>query len=302
MSIPASLDVIRVGKRFEVGGKTIEALQNVNFSVRPGEFLCIVGSSGCGKSTLLRLVVGLEPKYEGDILIDGQRISGPSLDRAIVFQEHRLFPWLTAAQNIALGLHKSALPEAEKRRRVGGHLELVGLGAFADAYPSQLSGGMAQRVAIARALVNRPRILLLDEPLGALDALTRARLQDELLRIVRQEGTTAILVTHDVDEAVFLGDRIVVMHPYPGRIAAMLEVPLAYPRDRSDAAFVRLRDLVLAHLDASRPSDSVPRRPVSTPEPVWLRHGDAERDGINLNRPANGPAAELPRPQRRRAF
>jgi len=248
MTQSGTLDILHVSKRFAVAGEIVQALEDIDLSVSPGEFITIVGASGCGKSTLLRLLVGLESDYEGDIRLDGQRITRPDLDRAIVFQEHRLLPWLTAEGNVALGLLKSDLSAEQKRRAVREHLELVGLGAFARAYPSQLSGGMAQRVAIARALVNRPRILLLDEPLGALDALTRARLQEELLRIVRHEGVTAILVTHDVDEAVYLGDRIVVMQPHPGRIAAILPVPLSYPRSRSDPAFVALRDRVLALL------------------------------------------------------
>jgi ABC-type nitrate/sulfonate/bicarbonate transport system ATPase subunit len=254
MTQPGTLDILHVSKRFAVAGEAVQALEDIDLSVSPGEFIAIVGASGCGKSTLLRLLVGLESDYEGDIRLDDRRIDRPDLDRAIVFQEHRLLPWLTAEANVALGLLKSSLPAGQKRRAVREHLELVGLGAFARAYPSQLSGGMAQRVAIARALVNRPRILLLDEPLGALDALTRARLQEELLRIVRHEGITAILVTHDVDEAVYLGDRIVVMQPHPGRIAAILPVPLTYPRSRSDPAFVALRDEVLVLLGAGEPS------------------------------------------------
>jgi sulfonate transport system ATP-binding protein len=250
MTPSGTLDILHVSKRFDVAGKAVQALEDIDLSVAPGEFVAIVGASGCGKSTLLRLLVGLESDYEGDIRLDNLRIDRPDLDRAIVFQEHRLLPWLTAEGNVALGLLKSDLSAEQKRRAVREHLDLVGLSAFAKAYPSQLSGGMAQRVAIARALVNRPRILLLDEPLGALDALTRARLQEELLRIVRHEGITAILVTHDVDEAVYLGDRIVVMRPHPGRIAAILPVPLASPRSRSDPAFVALRDEVLALLGA----------------------------------------------------
>lgn len=246
------LEISRVTKRFALDGASVTALSDVDLTVRAGEFVSVVGASGCGKSTLLRLLVGLDDAYEGSILLDGRRISGPALERAIVFQEHRLLPWATAEENVALGLVKSRLPAAARNKAVAEHLELVGLSGFAKAYPAQLSGGMAQRVAIARALVNRPRILLLDEPLGALDALTRGRLQDELARIVRHEGTTAILVTHDVEEAVYLGDRVVVMHPRPGRIARILPVGLPRPRRRSDPAFVELRDQVLAALEAGR--------------------------------------------------
>jgi len=212
----------------------------------------IVGASGCGKSTLLRLIVGLDRQYDGEIRLDGRAIGGPSLERAIVFQEHRLFPWLTAEENVALGLLKSGRPAVDQRRLVRDHLDLVGLGSFAGAYPSQLSGGMSQRVALARALVNRPRILLLDEPFGALDALTRAHLQVELQRIVRGEGITAILVTHDVEEALFLGDRVVVMHPRPGRIGSIIPAERAGNHDRANPAFVRLREDVLSELGVGR--------------------------------------------------
>lgn len=225
---------------------TFQVLQDIRLDVAPGEFISIVGASGCGKSTLLRLILGLDGDYQGSIRLDGQAIVGTGLERGIVFQDHRLFPWLTVEQNVAVGLKNAPLSAAEKAERVWDHLVLVGLESFAAAYPHQLSGGMAQRVAIARGLVNRPRVLLLDEPLGALDALTRTRLQHELQRIWQREGTTMLLVTHDVDEAVFLGDRVVVMEPHPGRIRRIVEVDLPRPRRRSDAAFIALRDDVLA--------------------------------------------------------
>ncbi|PPQ25870.1 sulfonate ABC transporter ATP-binding protein [Rhodoblastus sphagnicola] len=224
------------------------ALSGVDLHVDEGEFVSIVGASGCGKSTLLRLILGLDTDYEGEVRIDGVRVKTPGLDRAIVFQDHRLLPWLNVRSNIAVALRHSPLGKAEKAERVDAQMRLVGLERFSDAYPAQLSGGMAQRVAIARALVNRPRFLLLDEPLGALDALTRLRLQNELLRIVRQEGATAILVTHDVDEAVYLGDRVVVMRPDPGRVATVLSVSGPQTHDRSSPGFIGLRDQVLALL------------------------------------------------------
>lgn len=243
-----ALAITAVTKRFTVSGRTVEALDNIDLSVAPGEFVSIVGASGCGKSTLLRLILGLDLEHAGSIEVDGAAVTGPSLDRGIVFQEHRLLPWLTVEGNVAVALRRSRLAQAQKRETIAGHLALVGLSDFVKAYPAQLSGGMQQRVAIARALVNRPRLLLLDEPLGALDALTRLRLQDEIRRIVRHEGITAILVTHDVDEAVYLGDRIVIMQPHPGRIAQILPVPLGAQRDRSDPTFIRLRDRVLGAL------------------------------------------------------
>jgi ABC-type nitrate/sulfonate/bicarbonate transport system ATPase subunit len=253
MTDHGTLEIRSVGKRFDVAGQTVEALSGINLSVAAGEFVSIVGASGCGKSTLLRLIVGLERDYDGEILLKGKRLAGPTLDRAIVFQEHRLFPWLRVEDNVALGLLRSSRPAAEKRRLVREHLDLVGLGSFTGAYPAQLSGGMSQRVAIARALVNRPDILLLDEPFGALDALTRGYLQAELRRIVRGEGITAILVTHDVDEAILLGDRIVVMHPRPGRIATILPVDSASQHDRTSPGFAQLREAVLSRLGADHP-------------------------------------------------
>ena len=262
----------QVGKSFPVDGRQLEAIQRFDLDIAVGEFIAIVGASGCGKSTLLRLLVGLDREYRGEIRIGDRAIDGIGGERGIVFQEHRLFPWLTAEENVALGLLKSNRPAADKRRLVREHLELVGLGAFAGTYPSQLSGGMSQRVAIARALVNRPRILLLDEPFGALDALTRSHLQAELLRIVRAEGITAILVTHGVEEALYLGDRVVVMHPRPGRIASIIpsgRLPAAedgsgsphhgHGHDRADPTFVRLREAVLAELGAGHAQTPVRR-------------------------------------------
>jgi ABC-type nitrate/sulfonate/bicarbonate transport system ATPase subunit len=248
VSLPPALEIDQVSKTFRVAGRVVEVLHDISFSLAEGEFVALIGASGCGKSTLLRLILGLDTDYEGEIRLDGQRVRKPGLDRGIVFQEHRLLPWLTAEGNVAAALRRSSLKAAERRRLVAEHLALVGLGAFADAWPSQLSGGMSQRVAIARALVNRPRFLLLDEPLGALDALTRLRLQDELARIVRYEGSTVVLVTHDVDEAVFLADRIVVLQPQPGRITRVVDVELGRERDRSAPEFLRLRDEVLETL------------------------------------------------------
>ncbi|GAA5784636.1 sulfonate ABC transporter ATP-binding protein [Chitiniphilus shinanonensis] len=256
----ATLEIRGLSKQYQVKGETLPVLDNVSLSIKPGEFVSIVGASGCGKSTLLRLVIGLEDDYQGDILLDGHRIVGTSLERGIVFQEHRLFPWLTVEQNVGLGLLNADLGEARKRDAVREHIALVGLEGFERAYPYQLSGGMSQRVAIARALVNRPEVLLLDEPFGALDALTRAYLQQELQRIWAQEGITMILVTHDVEEAVYLGDRVVVMQPRPGRIKRIVDVPLPRPRDRGDYAFAAIKEDVLSEF-SDHPRDELIAEP-----------------------------------------
>ena len=242
------IDIRGVGKRYPVEGGSLSVLEALNLTVRPGEFLSIVGASCCGKSTLLRLLTGLDTDYEGDIHVRGERVRGTSLDRGIVFQEHRLFPWLTVQQNVSLGLENSSWPPEKKHATVQQHIELVGLKGFEEVYPHQLSGGMAQRAAIARGLVNQPSILLLDEPLGALDALTRTKLQGELQRIWQAEGITMILVTHDVDEAVYLGDRVVVMQPRPGRIRRIVDVDVPHPRDRADPVLKALTEEVRAEI------------------------------------------------------
>ena len=269
MAHAGTLALRNVHKTYQVEGRPLPILSDISLTIAPGEFVSIVGTSGCGKSTLLRLAIGLEDDYQGEILLDGQRIVGTSLDRGIVFQEHRLFPWLTVEQNIGLGLLNAPLPEAEKRASVQRHIALVGLEGFEKVHPHQLSGGMSQRVAIARALVNRPEILLLDEPFGALDAMTRAHLQQELHRIWQAEGITMILVTHDVEEAVFLGDKVVVMEPRPGRIRRIVPVGLAHPRRRADLDFVRIKDDVLREFagpdgaPAEAPLRPAPRTPLA---------------------------------------
>ena len=267
MAHAGTLDIRNLSKHYNVKGDSLPVLDNISLAIRPGEFVSIVGSSGCGKSTLLRLIIGLEDDYQGEILLDQQRIVGTSLDRGIVFQEHRLFPWLTVQENVAIGVLNGTDSDAIKQKSVQEHIHLVGLKGFENAYPYQLSGGMSQRVAIARALVNRPEVLLLDEPFGALDALTRGHLQQELERIWRAEGITAILVTHDVEEAVYLGDRVVIMQPRPGRIKRIVDVPLARPRDRAHPAFVAIKDDVLSEF-SSAPRPALVRTPPQRP-PVF---------------------------------
>ncbi|MGV6875188.1 ABC transporter ATP-binding protein [Pseudochelatococcus sp. B33] len=248
---PGYLSIRHLNKVFRVNDRRLQALLDINLEVEQGSFVTIVGASGCGKSTLLRIVAGLETG-EGTVIHDGKPVEEPSLDRGLVFQEARLFPWLTVEQNVALGLENAPVDTRTKERLVREHLELVSLTDFAKAYPRQLSGGMAQRVAIARGIVNRPGLLLLDEPFGALDAFTRAHLQDELQHIWEHEHLTALLVTHDVDEAVLLGKRVVVMSPRPGRIARIVDIPLAYPRDRRSPGLIGFRNLILDELDAIR--------------------------------------------------
>jgi ABC-type nitrate/sulfonate/bicarbonate transport system ATPase subunit len=245
MSRTSTLSLQGLRKTYHVEGQALPVLDDINLDIAPGEFVSIVGSSGCGKSTLLRLLIGLENSFDGRILLDGQPVVGTGLERGIVFQDHRLFPWLTVAQNVGLALENSPRSPREKAAAIAEHIALVGLEGFENAYPHQLSGGMSQRVAIARGLVNRPRILLLDEPFGALDALTRANLQPELQRIWQQEKITMVIVTHDVDEAVLLGDRVVVMEPRPGRIKRIVPVDVPHPRARSDARLARIRDDIL---------------------------------------------------------
>lgn len=251
-----SLQIGHVSKTFRVDGRALQALDDIELALAPGEFITIVGASGCGKSTLLRIVAGLETSFRGEVLHNGRPVTGPSLERGIVFQEPRLFPWLTVEQNVALGLENAPLDSAAKRKVTAEHIALVGLAGFEKAYPRQLSGGMAQRAAIARSLVNCPGLLLLDEPFGALDALTRAHLHTELQRIWKHERITAVLVTHDVDEAVLLGDRVVVMAPRPGRIAHIFTVGVARPRDRKDGALLRLRNDVLDALEKTQNGDA----------------------------------------------
>ncbi|MDR0828037.1 MAG: ABC transporter ATP-binding protein [Desulfovibrio sp.] len=252
MSVAGKLEIKSVSKHYDVDQNRLQVLSGLSFDVHSGHFLSIVGASGCGKSTLLRLISGLDDDYEGDILLSGEHIYGPSLKRGIVFQDHRLLPWLTLEQNIGLSLENTGWSARAKKEAIRAQIELVGLSGFEKAYTHQLSGGMAQRAAIARALANKPEILLLDEPLGALDAITRIRLQEEMLRIWRVEGTTMILVTHDVDEAIFLSNEIVVMSSNPGRITKRFLVNLATPRDRASAEFIELKRQVLVELHLYR--------------------------------------------------
>lgn len=225
----------------------VTALQGVNLQIKAGEFVSLIGPSGCGKSTLLRLISGLDIPTEGELALDSKSITGPHYERGLVFQDPTLFPWLNVQDNIASGLAARRALRG-KSNEVADYIKLVGLTGFEKAFPHQLSGGMAQRVAIARALINRPKVLLMDEPLGALDAFTRMYMQDELLRIWKERSATIILVTHDVDEAIYMSDRIVVVTPRPGRIQNVIEVAFGRPRARNHPDFLRLRSRILETL------------------------------------------------------
>src|SRR6266498_3478083 len=243
----SSLRVHEVSKSFPAPDDPfarLQALSNISLSIAAGELVSIIGPSGCGKSTLLRLIAGLDSTDSGEVLIGSERISEPGAERGLVFQDPNLFPWLTVRRNIEAGLVARGVLR-EKRNEVDEFMRLVGLETFADAYPHHLSGGMAQRVALARALINHPRVLLLDEPLGALDAFTRMRMQAEVLRLWQARRTTMLLVTHDIDEAIYMCDRIMIMSPRPGKIERTISVALDRPRQRSSPDFLRLRGDIL---------------------------------------------------------
>ena len=242
------LDLRNVAKVYELNDQRIEALRDANLVVEKGEFVCLIGASGCGKSTLLRIVAGFEPPSAGEALMWDKAIAGPAPDRGMVFQDYGLFPWLSVRQNIGFGPASRGLPKAELRALVDRFVDMVGLTRFADAYPHQLSGGMKQRVAIARVLANDAEMVLMDEPFGALDAMTRERLQDELLDIWQRTKLTVLFVTHSIEEAIFLADRVVVMEPGPGRIASEHRIELPRPRDVSSPEFNAVRRDLSARL------------------------------------------------------
>lgn len=234
-----TLSIQNVNKSFTVDGQKVDVLKDINLEVQEGEFIAIVGHSGCGKSTLLKIIAGLEKNDTGLVTVDGKEVNGPGMDRGMIFQEHRLFPWMSIEKNVQLGL--KGLSKEEKIKLSDQYLELVKLSEFKKAYPSQLSGGMSQRAAIARSLVSQPEVLLLDEPFGALDALTKIELQEELLKIRERFHNTMLMVTHDIEEAVYLADRIVVMSARPGRIKDVIKVELGTYRDRGGSDFAHYK-------------------------------------------------------------
>lgn len=242
-------DVSCVFERRRGAGASIVALKNINLEVRDGEFLCVVGPSGCGKTTLLNLFAGFQQPTSGEVLFRGRAIRGPGAERGMVFQEHALFPWLTVRQNVAFGPTVRRVTQAQRRELVDRYLDLVGLSGFADLYPQEISGGMGQRVAIARALANEPDILLADEPFASLDVFTRASMQRELDQIWQRTGKTIVFVTHSVEEAILLGDRVVVMTPLPGTIREIVSIGLPRPRNALDQPVVETARIILAHLE-----------------------------------------------------
>jgi len=249
----SKLLVENVGKIFPAqrGGQPTRALMPTSLSVGDNDFIAILGPSGCGKSTLLRIIGGLETASEGQIMLDGAPVSGPGADRGFVFQSYTLFPWLTVVQNIAFGLREKGIGERERIEIARGWAERVGLASFVDHFPKQLSGGMQQRTAIARALANDPKILLLDEPFGALDNQTRALMQEMLLGIWERERKTVLFVTHDIEEAIFVGSRVVVMSARPGRIKADIAVDLPHPRPytiKTSPEFVALKERLVEEI------------------------------------------------------
>ncbi|MBV8393438.1 MAG: ABC transporter ATP-binding protein [Alphaproteobacteria bacterium] len=242
------IEISRVSKQFKLQQQTIHALSDANLTIAKGEFICLIGASGCGKSTLLRIMAGFERPSSGQALMWGKPIDGPDPSRGMVFQDYALFPWLTVRENIAFGPISRGLSRGEVKDVVDKFVELVGLAKFANVYPHQLSGGMKQRVAIARVLANDAELVLMDEPFGALDAMTRERLQDELLEIWERTKLTVVFVTHSIEEAIFLAGRVVVMTPGPGRIESDNALELARPRDVASPEFNDIRRVLGAKL------------------------------------------------------
>ncbi|MFI5196996.1 MAG: ABC transporter ATP-binding protein [Thermoanaerobaculia bacterium] len=246
VTAPAKVVVRDLSMQFPTDRSTIEVLSSVSLEVKDGELVCILGPSGCGKSTLLNVVGGFLRATSGEVLIDGQPVTGPDPRRIFVFQERGVFPWLTVEGNVAFGLFR--LGEAERRERIAHYVKLVGLSGFEGAYPQELSGGMKQRLEVARALAVNPDVLFLDEPFGALDSITRLVMRSELLRIRRAEKKTILFVTHDIDESVQLADRVVVMSTRPATIRRIVEIDMPHPRDLSSPRYIALRDLLFEEI------------------------------------------------------
>lgn len=247
--VVGTMNIHDVSKQFvSADGQEVTALSNVQLDIEPGAFISLIGPSGCGKSTLLMLIAGLQQSDSGTLLLDGEQITKPSFERGLVFQDPTLFPWLNVYDNIAFALKVRKIYH-QKKNDITDLIRIIGLEGFEKSYPHQLSGGMRQRVSLARALVGHPKVLLLDEPFGALDAFTRMNMQDELLRIWKENNMTMIMVTHDVDEAIYLSDRVVAMTPRPGRVERMIDIKLPRPRARGSEDFLKYRAKLLQVLD-----------------------------------------------------
>jgi ABC-type nitrate/sulfonate/bicarbonate transport system ATPase subunit len=250
-SEPPKLSVQHLSKTFNYNGKQLLTLDDINLHLAANEFVCLVGASGCGKSTLLKIIAGLIPPSTGQVLLDRTVVPGPGADRGMVFQSYTLFPWRTVADNIGFGLELQGLSKRDRHQKIAHYLEIVGLTAFANAYPKQLSGGMKQRVAIARALANEPEILLMDEPFGALDTQTKEQLQQFMQNLWERTHITILMVTHDIEESIFLSQRIYVMSAHPGRIKAELHIDLPQHRDlalKLDPEFIQIKRQVIETL------------------------------------------------------
>ncbi len=250
------LTIYDLTKTFPMDEQELVAIKDFNLEVKRGEFVCLVGPSGCGKTTLLRIIAGLGMPTSGQMLLENEPIKGAGSDRGMVFQEFALFPWRTVRRNIEFGLELKEVSKEKRREISQKYIDLVGLEGFEDSHPYELSGGMKQRVGIARALANEPSILLMDEPFGALDAQTRNQMQKELLRIWEETGKTIVFVTHSVDEAVFLSDRIIVMSPRPGTVTDKFEIEIKRPRDRASMDFISIRKEILSEIEKMSVNDN----------------------------------------------
>ncbi|MBV8392188.1 MAG: ABC transporter ATP-binding protein [Alphaproteobacteria bacterium] len=249
------IECVGVGKTYPGKSEPVEALRGIDFTCQSGDFVCLLGRSGCGKSTLLMMLAGLELPTSGQIAVAGRELDGPSPDAAIVFQDHGLFPWMTVQKNVEFNMKARGTPASARKETATKFIEMTGLGGFEGRYPHELSGGMRQRVGIARALTTGPKALMMDEPFGALDAQTRGKLQDELLQIWEKQKTTVLFVTHSIDEALLLADRILVFTPRPGRIAADIKVDLPRPRTSQSAGFISLARELRGLIGADRDFD-----------------------------------------------
>lgn len=248
-----TIEVKNINKSFEGKKKNLSVLENINLTIDDGEFICLLGPSGCGKTTLLRLIAGLEHPTSGEIIANGEVVKKPSGDRAVIFQQYSLFPWLTVLQNVTFGLEMTKKGTKEENIAAAErYLESVGLIDFKDSYPHELSGGMKQRVAIIRSLLNHSPILLMDEPFSAVDMQTRHKLQEQLIGVWKRFDNTIVFVTHDVDEAVYLADKIVILDKNPGRIAKIVEVDIERPRKRDSEEFIKLQESIVSELDMEK--------------------------------------------------